>query len=408
MKYKIQLPRIKNHRACLGLMVALLLLIPGCTKSPEKTSPIVPSQYKTLYSELEFRLSEFETLLQSQPDTEHPIVFATELLPANAHRGEALFGEEAWEGTLLYLDRLQSMGIQGVKVTIKYPVLSSDFPNSEKYLAFYKKLSDELKRRHMRMLAGTGPMFTDATFTEVRVDYTGLTFEELKKETKQHITIIIQEIEPDYVTVANEPSTESDITGIELPPEKFIELVNYVLEGLDRKETLVGAGAGNWDDPAYIEGLARETSVDYIDLHIYPVNRNFLARAAQDADTAARYKKRIIIGECWLYKAGEKEVGGASAADIISRDVFSFWQPLDAKFLELIVEFAEKKNVEFISPFWSKYFFAYVDYSKTKKGMSPGELLGMADVEASRSIMSDTLSQTGIAYKSLIASVERR
>ncbi len=404
MKCKTELPRTKNHRASLGLIVALLLLTPSCTQNSGKTSLTVPSEYRTLYSELEFRLSEFETLLQSQPNKEHPIVFATELLPANAHRGEALFGEEAWEGIILYLDRLQSMGIQGVKVAIKYPVLSPDFPNSEKYLAFYKRLSDELKRRHMRMLAGTGPLFTDPTFTEVRVDYTDLTFEKLKRETREHITIIIQEIEPDYVTVANEPSTESDITGIALPPEKFIELVTYVLEGLDRKKTLVGAGAGNWDDPAYIEGLARETSVDYIDLHIYPVNRNFLARAVQDADTAAKYKKRIIIGECWLYKAGEREIGGASAADIISRDVFSFWQPLDAKFLELVVEFAEKKNVEFISPFWSKYFFAYVDYSKTKKGVSPRELLGMADVEASKSIRSNKLSQTGIAYRSLIAS----
>jgi hypothetical protein len=405
MENKIRFFRRMKGRAILALTVIIIPFCSGCAGKIATTVQPIPFEYQSLYSQLEKKLSEFEIQLGAQEEKGTTITFAAELLPANGHRGEALLEEKSWQGMMLYLDRLQSMGIEGVKVAIKYPLLSPDFPHYSEYISFYKKLSKELKKRNMKMLAGTGPMFTDPAFTDLRVSYAELTFEKLKEETRQHIKTIIDEIEPDYVTIANEPSTESELTGIALDPKRQTELVNYVLSGLDRKKTLIGAGAGNWDSTAYIESLAKNTSIDYIDIHIYPVNRDFLLRAQRDADIARKYGKRIIIGECWLYKAAESEKGGASASGIIARDIFSFWQPLDSKFLELIVEFAKKNNIEFMSPFWSKYFFAYVEYDKATQGMSSKELLQLADAEINKNIMSKKFSQTGIAYKTLILSV---
>jgi hypothetical protein len=405
MKGKLRLIGRINSRAILALTVALFVFCSGCAGKNTTTVQPIPFEYQSLYSQLEKKLSGFEVQLGAQEEKDTTITFAAELLPANGHRGEALLEEKSWQGMMLYIDRLQSMGIEGVKVAIKYPLLSPDFPHSSEYISFYKKLSKELKRRDMKMLAGTGPMFTDPAFTDLRVSYRGLTFEKLKKETRQHIKTIIDEIEPDYVTITNEPSTEEELTGIALDPMRQMELVNYVLSGLDRKKTLVGAGAGNWDSTAYIKSLAKNTGIDYVDIHIYPVNRDYLLRAQQDADIAKEYGKRIIIGECWLYKAGENEKGGASASGIIARDIFSFWQPLDSKFLELIVEFAQKNDVEFMSPFWSKYFFAYVEYGMAIGGMSPKELLRLADTEVNKSILSKKFSQTGLVYKTLISSV---
>jgi len=256
----------------------------------------VPAEYQSLYAELAKPLDDFANRLNAQPKIEpRALTFAAELLPANGNRGEELLSAQAYQATLLYLDRLQSLGVRGVKVAIKYPLLSPDFPRSSEYLAFYKKVAQELKQRKITMLAGTGIVFADPAFSNVPVKHRGWTLDQLKQEMRRHTETSVREIQPDYVTVANEPSTETELTGVAFNVRDFTDYVNFVLQGLDRKGVLVGAGTGNWDDPAYIESLAKNTSVDYIGLHIYPVNRDYLARAIQDADLARAHAKRIWI-----------------------------------------------------------------------------------------------------------------
>jgi hypothetical protein len=164
---------------------------------------------------------------------------------------------------------------------------------------------------------------------------------------------------------------------------------------------LIGAGTGNWDDPAFIESLAKNTTVDYIDIHFYPLNHDFIARAIQQADIARANGKRLIVGETWLYKASENEVGGASAVEIFARDGYRFWQPLDEKFLTLMTQFARAKGVEFMSPFWSKYFFGYADYTQIKRGASNGEIMRAADAETAKNIAAGMFSGTGLTYRNL-------
>lgn len=364
----------------------------------------VPDDYRALYQELDKRLDEFATRLNAQSKIEpRPTIFAAELLPANSNRGPELLTDRAYQGVLVYLDQLQAIGVRGVKVAIGYPLLSAEFPRAREYVAFYKKLAQELKRRKMTLLVGAGIIFSDSAFSDLHVDYSGLSLEKYKQLKRQHVETIIKEIQPDYVTIANEPSTEAKITKLPITLSSFVEQVNYILSTVDHRGVLIGAGAGNWDDAAYIENLAKNTRVDYIDLHVYPVNREFLPRALQFAEMARANGKRVIVGETWLYKAGEREVGGADAADIIARDVFSFWQPLDAKYLTVMTQFARQNQVEFISLFWSKYFFAYLNYDTTRQGLSPKQLLQLADTAASEQIVTGNLSETGQTYRRLIA-----
>lgn len=77
---------------------------------------------------------------------------------------------------------------------------------------------------------------------------------------------------------------------------------------------------------------------------------------------------------------------------------------LDAKFLSLMVQFARQNQIEFMSPFWSKYFFAYADYDKVKRGASNGEILRAADADMAQNVSAGTFSATGLAYKKLEAS----
>ncbi len=362
----------------------------------------VPAEYQPLYTYLDGKLDDFAKQLNAQPKTDRSVVtFAAELILANGNRGEDLLQPQTFPSIVKYLDQLQSLGVTGVKVAIKYPLLTPDWKRSSEYLAFYKRVAQELKRRNMKMLAGTEVAFTQPEFSKVGVDYRGMTLEKLKQGERQQIETIIREIQPDYITIANEPSTQTELTGVPFDVRTYTEFVSFILKDLDRRGVLVGAGTGNWDDPMYIESLAKNTGIDYVDIHFYPISRDFTARAIQQAEIARANGKRIIIGETWLYKSGERETGGASAVDIMSRDVYSFWQPLDEKFLALIIQFARQNQVEFVSPFWSAYFFAYVDYDKIKPGTPYGQILQAPQMQAARNIMRGEFSGTGLTFKKL-------
>lgn len=215
---------------------------------------------------------------------------------------------------------------------------------------------------------------------------------------------IIRHLRPDYVTIANEPSTERMLSGLSYRVEDFTGMVRSMLRGLDRSGVRVGAGAGTWNAEAYIRSLAEHTDLEYIDIHLYPINRDYLERAATFADLARAHRKRVVMGEVWLYKVGDRELGGPSAteAQVLGRDVFRFWEPLDQKLLQTAIELAEAKGIEFVSPFWSKYFFAYPDYSPSLERQPPGDLLRMADRAAARNAALGQFSATGLRYKELI------
>ncbi len=368
------------------------------------TGSEVPSEYHALFDELRETLEEFQREI-GVPSEPRRITFAAELLSANAHRGEQLLAPDALLGATIYLDALASLGIKGVKVFIGYPLLAPNFPRAQEFLDFYKRLAAEIRRRRMVLLVGTGAMFRDPNFTSVSVDYSGLTFEEFKRGRRQVAEIIAREIRPDYLTIGNEPSTEARNTGlVELrDPQKYAELIAFILDGLDPEETRVGAGAGTWDDPRFIHELVRLPELDYIDLHIYPIVRGFLRRAVDLAELARAQHKSIIVGEAWLYKVGQAELGTETWSEAFRRDVFSFWEPLDQKFLEVIVELARAQGIEFMSAFWSTYFFAYLDYNRRTRWLPYARLRQLSDQAAVQNLLAGRFSQTGLRYGALIA-----
>jgi hypothetical protein len=372
--------------------------------SPNAQTP-VPPLYQPLYDEIAGKLDAFDGYLNSLPnEKENKITFGAELLPANGHQGDKLLTRENYDGTLLYLDALQSMGVQGVKISINYPLLAPDFPNSDGYLEYYKNICQELRKRNMTILVAIGNLFPDASFTDLKVSFANLTFDEYRQTKRQIAERIINEIHPDYLTLANEPSTEAMTTGLKVTVPEFTQTVNYVLNGLDRKGVLIGAGAGSWNKIDYVKSLARDTDIDYIDIHIYPTN--YLEQALTMADIAHAGNKRLIIGEAWTYKAYDSELGDlgniATQADIFGRDVYSFWEPLDSRFLSIIVKLANYEDYEFISPFWSKYFFGYLDYETTPENLSYRQLPQLSNQQAVQNMMSHKLTGTGLTYEKLI------
>jgi hypothetical protein len=364
-----------------------------------------------LYAELEQNLLEFEHRLASQRNRDQrPVTFGAELLSANSHRGEELLPPKSFWGNLLYLDRLQALGVKGVTIKIGYPILLPDYPRSSEYLDFYQALAVEIRLRGLKLHIKTGPTFQQEEFSNLVVSYDNLTLREYFDGRREQVHLIALELKPDYLTVGNEPSTEQSITGLAFHTVDYTHFVNDSLRDLDRDGMKVGVGAGSWDDPDYIESFARHTSVDFIDLHIYPLSNgyvDYLERAIELIDVAQSYGKKVIIGEAWLYKASKQELAAglaspATSAPIFARDVFNTWSPLDEKFLETIVLLAKHKNLDYVSFFWTKYFFAYLDCDTATVKLTPKERLRRSDRAAWENIVANRYSGTGRTFKRVI------
>ena len=301
-----------------------------------------------------------------------------------------------------------------MEVTVNYPLLTPDFPRSDEYIQFYRRIAQEVKRRGMTLFAKVEAAFVDPAVGSGVVDYSGITFDIFREGKRQQIETVLREMQPDFLTISMEPHTVVANTGLtELrEPGRTTDLVSLLLDGLDGGETLIGAGAGTWEDPEFIEQLSENTNRDYIDLHIYPLGTpftDFLQRAIDYADIANRNGKMVVLGETWLFKSSEKELtsGGSEAAintDIFRRDVYSFWEPLDQKFIEMLTKLGHYKQFEFVSLFWSRYLFGYLDIAKTDTSLDTNALLGLANQAAVENLIAGEFSGTGQAYKDIIDS----
>jgi hypothetical protein len=366
----------------------------------------VPETFNALYQELDRELQKADKKISGLWNGQKgQTAFSVELLAANSHQGEILLRQDTFQGILLTLDRLKDLGVQGVSLGIMYPVLKPSFPRAAEYLDFYKRVSAEIKKRGFRLIVETTTIFPDPEFGILRVDYSGMTLEEYKKEKRRMVETVLRELKPDFLSIDSEPLTQQRNTGVNLPVRNFLEVVQFVLKDLDRTGVKIGAGAGTWDDFAYFENLIKKTSLDYIDLHIYPLQRDFfLERTLRIAELAKAHGKKLSIGETWLYKAAEGEFAGLQAIQpqIFARDAFDFWAPLDGKFFEVMIKFSHHFQMEFCSFFWMRYLYGYLEYQPSTGDLPPLQLFQLANRIAYRNIVINNPTLTGKTLKRLL------
>ena len=363
----------------------------------------VPPEFQALYNELDTALTTFDKSFDAS-GTQYPVTFATELLPANGNRGTELFNPTNLQSTRIWLDRLQAIGVQGVTVAIKYPLFTPDFPNSAKYIEYYKNVASEVRKRGMKMDVEVGVIFPPP-FSPLNVNYKAMTFDQFKATNKQMVATIVDQIKPDYLNLGAEPDTEAAITGWrELnTPQGYTNLINYTLKDLNRGNTKIGAGIGTWGNLDFVKSYLTNTSLDFIAIHIYPVTGKALPTAVAAADLAHQYNKRVILDEVGLYKTSANEPATSIAAnsDIFRRDTYSFWAPLDQKFLAVIAKLARAKNIEYVSLFWATNLFAYLDYDPKLQTLPYNEVMARLNEAALPNILTGKPSPTGEFYKRL-------
>lgn len=367
----------------------------------------VPSQYADLYDYLQNNLNSYEANLDHlMPMEKRSVVFATELLTANGNRGTDLFQPGVMNSVKLSLDRFQEIGIEGVTVAIGYPLFDPSFPRHDDYVAFYQSVAEEVHQRGMKLDVECAVAFTNAPFSTITWDWSGYTLESLAAAKHTMLQIILTEVQPDYLNLGSEPSTEAQLTGIQnlSDPQTYAHYVELQAQGLSKGSTLVGAGSSAWEDTTTASLLANIPELDILTFHVYPIDATSQQNSIQLADIAHAHGKRAVLDEAWLYKMRPTETGGvAMSSTIFKRDSYSFFAPLDQQFLRCMAKLAQIGDIEYLSVFWSTYFFAYLDYSDALDAETYTQIVTQMNQEASNAMRADTWSSTGDFMKALIA-----
>lgn len=387
----------------------------ACKLSAQIVPLTVPAEYQDLYGSLDASLTSFNGAVNAAWDkSKGSTAFSAHLLSANSLLGPTLLQPQHYAGVLMELDGLKAMGVKAIAVSIDFPILYpayfDDASEFQGYLDFYTRLAKDIRARGLKLIVESQVLLTQTGLGTLNPMpfYQSLTLEQYRKGRMENARTIAQALKPDYLSVISEPDTEAMATG---KPElntvagstALLKTILYGIQQAGVTGVSVGAGVGSWQKSyqLFVASYAA-TTLDYIDVHVYPANRDFLTRLFQIADIAYASGKRLAISEAWLFKVRDSELPGLSGPMAYARDPFSFWAPLDIKFLRALVNFAHCKRLEFLAPFWSNYFRAYVDFSAFSRNLAPSEMNTLANTMAARALHAGAYTSTGLAFANAI------
>lgn len=389
---------------------ALVIAACGCGRSVPGVAidPVpaeVPEAYRAVYRELESELSQLNPILAGPwgPKT-GPTAFGVELRVADRNRGEDLLDAQVRRETALTLDRLQQIGVTCVSLTIPYPILTRSFPETPAYREFYRQVAAEVRQRGLLLVVEMGTMSRASEASQLPVGYSGLTREHFNAGLHEMAEAVIADIHPDYLTVLSEPDTQTRNTGLAFSASQFAAAVTSAVRGLNPGSTWLGAGAGTWLALDYFKALADVPELNYLDLHIFPIQLGFASDRVRKATEAAKARgKRVAVGAAWLYKISSREFGRIDPAEAFARDAYAFWQPLDERFVATVVNIAHTIQAEFCSFFGMDRLYAYVGFTPETSKLAPAQLMQAGRAAAGEKILAGKLSDTGERFKKLIA-----
>jgi hypothetical protein len=404
----------------------------------------VPSEFTNLYPVMQADLTNFEATVDTGWNgVRTNCQFASVLLPAtDGGEGAAATNLNYLKNAVLpYLDGLTNLGIKTVKFSIDFPTLYQPYYNSSSglnnpawytnMLNFFTNLVGVLRERGVRIIIPTQNVFPIEQ-PAISNYYSSLTFNEYTNGRSAQIQLIARVLKPDCLLMQSEPITEVDnlaagnatlADDLNDPVTDTNMLMGFLNDlksaGLRTTNVVVGAGMGTWQ-PSFDTYLTNFVNLplDILDVHVYPINdttnsgvvQDFLARILQMADAAHARGMKVGMGECWLQKEYDDELANPPSQLVFQgRDTYSFWSPLDREFLLCMVKVGYYKQVEFIDPFWTDCYFAYLDYTNEQPAISDltanaaAEVLNANENTAVYAALSaGVVTNTGQAYQEYI------
>jgi hypothetical protein len=434
--------------AALTLSIAIAG-VPARQSSADPPAP--PSEYEDLYDELSQNLTEFENQLDVEWDeVVGPNRFAQTLAAANGNKAIALLSPQSWNGSLAMLDAYEAMGVEVVKLEVHYPLFTQAFhnylaanppPNYNPYNAdvddfigqptsFFNRIAAEIRSRGLGLWIEHGTIFPDYSptppmgyFNQIRALGLSAARQRYSDERSAEAALVVSQLAPDHYTILEEPDTQNGNFGyfpgnvpLNGPNEwqNFVEAAAAAIEAAaPASTTQLGAGMGTWDDETYVQLFAPMPELAYIDMHIYPletIGRNYLQDALDWADYVRSVDpaKKLMIGEAWLYKASVDDlVSGTHYNDLFGRDVWSFWEPLDIQYHDVLFKLMHLKDFELVMPYWVQYYFYYIEYGDpTVEGMTGPQLITEAGQRAAPNLLAMNPTGTGEKIIELVAATE--
>jgi fibronectin type 3 domain-containing protein len=394
--------------------LTVLVLLPGHSASAQ--APPVPAAFQATYTELDNYLVNFNATLGSGNGSPYPTLMAGSLKASNSNSGPALLG--SWNGVQLQnevqlqLSALQAMGVQAIMVQVGFPVLNQSFLASQgqsyaAFLSYYEGVAQAVRAAGLKLIVENDTLITNsaaANWPGVGAFYQTLNWTAYQQARAQMAALIAQTLQPDYLVVMEEPGTETANTGqtnVSIPGDAaaMLSLMVAAVQQVGVPNLKIGAGVGAWQQNGlqFIQDYVA-LPVDFIDIHIYPVNNNNLPIALQMAGIAASAGKPVGMTECWMWKVADAELFQTVTSDQIrARDPFSFWAPLDALFLQTMQNLANQTQMLFIDPFNAALYFAYLPYGSAEN-LTGEQILNAENSAASAANQQAQFTSTGMSY----------
>ena len=405
-------------------------------------NPPVPSNFQSLYDELQGKLNEFDSAVDAQwtNQTKYATTFSGELLSVNSNRGKQVLQPSTVTSYQFELQAMQKIGMEAVTIKIGYPLLYQSFleyngdpDDLQPFIDFYKKVVNDVHAAGMKVIVESAAIFpgyySQGSGLNLEGYFATLTYDEYLNGAAATNQAIVEQIQPDYLNVGSEPDTQSKNTGlvqISQSPADWANTVNAYMSKIPKNSaTMIGAGVGSWfiaDGSSWVSTLIDSTDIDYIDFHIFPINTppngttSIWQNTINLVNQAVAAGKPVAFSECWLLKTSDatyQQANASSDPTTFSLDNYSFWQPLDQQFIQTMWKLANAQQFVYLSPFWTNLFWAYLDYDTVLSGaggnpdsIDPAKVQDDATAAAGQALMAGTITSTGTNYGDLRAQNE--
>jgi fibronectin type 3 domain-containing protein len=392
-------------RSCLFAILALSFVYPG--KANAQPAP-VPSVFQDLYTSLNDSLVSFNTTLSNVgTGSSYPVLHTAVLTEASSITGPAQV--EYFDILQAQLQAMKAMGVQAIEVECDFPMLYRPFFSSQtqfqQFVDFYAQVAGAVRAQGLKLIVESETLPTKdvpAGGWDVAPFYATLNWVQYQQARTQTAQLIAQTMQPDYMVVMNEPDTEANQSGQQdiNTVSGATSLLSQLLVGLQQAGVpgmKVGAGVGTWspNSLAFVQSFVA-MPVDFIDMHVFPVNGAYLPNALNIANIAAAAGKPVSITQCWLNKVRDSELGVISDGTVRDRDPFDFWAPLDAYFVQTMEILANQTQMIFLAPSTTPIWNAYLPYNIYYDQQS--DILAAEIQQARQNIDQASFTSTGMAY----------
>ena len=390
---------MNNHKSfqfCLAALMPLISAARADVGNPPKPPPVPAGYCSTIYNEVLPDLQAFNLLLKIPPTwtpvSDGPTKYGANLQTADASAGPQISNSTYLTTVINELTELKAMGVQAVSVPVGFPVLYAPFIGTEAefkpYLDFYANVAQAVRAAGLTLIVDNEVLLSNSVESGWGTSnptpsafFSSLNWPEYMAGRATMAATIATTMQPDYLILADEPDTEANASGQQNlnNPTDAAQMIQGEINAVNALNMStppkMGAGFGTWMGAYPPSGLLEYTDayvalpLDYIDIHIFPVNTeggvSLIGNALTVASLSAAAGKPIALGQAWAWKMENSEWGVLQGNDFRARDPLSFWAPLDSTFLQTVQSLAAYTKMVYSVPEGPNYFFAYQTYDGT-------------------------------------------